>query len=308
LSYNSLLKHPAAFRSLTGLPIAEFDELYNRFLAVWKEAEAARLTRPNRQRAIGAGATYVLHERSLLLMTMMWLRLYLSTDALGALFSLNKSTVSRNCRRVLAVLHQISAPTLQWPEPPEKGLPLAEAIQRYPDILAVVDVTEQIIVRPQNREREHEHYSGKRGQPTAKNGLLVNEVGEIRAVTPSFPGRTADLTLIRHSGVLPDIPQEVLLIGDSAFLGIQEDLPEHRVATAHKAQRNHPLTLDHKQANHELSTQRIIVENVIAHLKQFRILVDRFRHCLNPIHSAAFCVIAALVNRRTKLRLYGIAA
>jgi hypothetical protein len=250
----------------------------------------------------------VLGERSLLLMGMMWLRLYLSTDALGALFNVNKSTVSRNCRRVLKVLHQISEPTLQWPEPPEKGLPLAEAIVRYPDILAVVDVTEQSILRPKNRQREHEHYSGKRHQPTAKNGLLVNEVGEIRAVTPSFPGRTADLTLIRHSGVLPDIPQEVLLIGDSAFLGLQEDLPDHRVATAHKAQRNHPLTLDHKLANHELSTQRIIVENVIAHLKQFRILVDRFRHAINPIHSAAFCVIAALVNRRTQLRLNRISA
>jgi hypothetical protein len=308
LTYNNLLKHPASFKSLTGLPIAEFDALYERFDPVWKEAEAARLNRPHRQRAIGGGGQYVLGERSLLLMGMMWLRLYLSTDALGALFNVNKSTVSRNCRRVLKVLHQISEPTLQWPEPPEKGLPLAEAIVRYPDILAVVDVTEQSILRPKNRQREHEHYSGKRHQPTAKNGLLVNEVGEIRAVTPSFPGRTADLTLIRHSGVLPDIPQEVLLIGDSAFLGLQEDLPDHRVATAHKAQRNHPLTLDHKLANHELSTQRIIVENVIAHLKQFRILVDRFRHAINPIHSAAFCVIAALVNRRTKLRLNRISA
>jgi hypothetical protein len=99
-----------------------------------------------------------------------------------------------------------------------------------------------------------------------------------------------------------------LLIGDSAFNGLQNDLPDQRVATAHKAERNHPLTLDHKLANHELSTQRIIVENVIAHLKQFRCLAERFRHALDPIHSAAFCVVAALVNRRTQLRLQRLAA
>jgi hypothetical protein len=308
LTYNTLIKHPAAFKSLTGLQIAEFDELYERFAPVWEQAEAKRLNRANRRRALGGGGVYHLNQRSQLLMVLLWLRTYMTTDALGALFDLNKSSISRNLRRVLKVLDQISGPTLSWPEPPSKGRTLAEAVQLYPDLLAVVDVTEQVILRPQDPEREHQHYSGKRRLPTAKNGLLVNEVGEIRAVTRSFPGRTADLTLIRKSGVLPQIPQEVLVIGDSAFLGLEKDLPEHRVATAHKAQRNHPLTLDHKLANHELSTQRIIVENVIAHLKKFHVLVDRFRHALDPVHSAAFCVVAALVNRRTQLRLNRLAA
>lgn len=308
LTYNSLLKHPAAFKSLTGLKISEFDELYERFAPVWEEAEAQRLSRANRQRAIGGGGNYVLNQRSQLLMVLMWLRIYLTTDAMGALFELNKSTISRNLRRVLAVLHQVSAPTLHWPEPPSKGRTLAEAIQLYPDLLAVVDVTEQVILRPQDPVREHEHYSGKRRLPTAKNGLLVNEVGEIRAITRSFPGRTHDLTLIRQSGVLPQVPQEVLLIGDAAFNGLHNDLPNHRVATAHKAERNRPLTLDHKVANHELSTQRIIVENVIAQLKKFSVLADRFRHTLDSLHSAAFCVVAAMVNRRTQLRLGRLAA
>lgn len=303
LTYNILIKHPAAFKSLSGLKIAEFDELYERFALAWEQAEAKRLSRPNRQRGIGGGGHYVLNQRSQLLMVLVWLRIYLTTDAMAALFDLNKSTISRNLRRVLKVLDEISASTLRWPEPPSKGRTLAEAIQLYPDLLAVVDVTEQVILRPQDPIREHDHYSGKRRLPTAKNGLLVNEVGEIRAITRSFPGRTHDLTLIRKRGVLPQIPQQVLLIGDSAFNGLQNDLPNHRVATAHKAERNHPLTLDHKLANHELSTQRIIVENVIAHLKKFHVLVDRFRHALDPVHSAAFCVVAALVNRRIQLRL-----
>src|SRR5215217_4501482 len=224
LTYNILIKHPAAFKSLTGLKIAEFDELYERFAPAWQQAEAQRLTRPNRQRALGGGGVYHLNARSQLLMVLLWLRIYLTTDALGALFDLNKSTISRNLRRVLKVLHAISAPTLRWPQPPSKGRTLAEAIQLYPDLLAVVDVTEQVILRPQDPVREHQHYSGKRRLPTAKNGLLVNEVGEIRAITPSFPGRTADLTLIRKSGVLPHIPPEVLVIGDSAFLGLEKDL------------------------------------------------------------------------------------
>jgi hypothetical protein len=303
LTYKRLIKHRQAFKSLTGLSVSEFDELYTRFEPAWEQAEITRLSRPGRKRAIGGGGHYAHSQRSQLLMVMMWLRLYLSTAALGALFDVNKSTISRNSRRLLKVLNEISAPTLTWPEPPQQGLSLDEAMKRYPDLLAVVDVTEQIILRPQDPQQEHEHFSGKRRLPTAKNGLLVNEVGEIRAVTRSYPGRTHDLTLVRQSHVLAHLPYEVALIGDSAFNGLHNDYPLHRVATAHKAERNHPLTLDHKLANHELSTQRIIVENVIAHLKQFSILAGRFRHALDPVHSDAFCVVAALVNRRTRLRL-----
>jgi hypothetical protein len=303
LTYNRLIKHRQAFKSLTGLTVIEFDELYTRFAPAWEQAEIARLSRPNRQRAIGGGGHYHHSERSQLLMVMIWLRLYLTTAALGALFEVNKSTISRNSRRILTVLQEISEPTMRWPDPPEHGIGLDEALQRYPDLLAVVDVTEQVVLRPQDPQREHEHYSGKRRLPTAKNGLLVNEVGEIRAITRSYPGRTHDLTLIRQSGVLAHLPYEVPLIGDSAFNGIHNDLPLHRVATAHKAERNHPLTLDHKQANHELSRNRIIVENVFAHMKKFNSLVGRFRHALDPIHSAVFAVVAALVNRRTQLRL-----
>lgn len=39
---------------------------------------------------------------------MVWLRLYLRTEAVGGLFELHKSNVSRNCRRLLIVLRQVS--------------------------------------------------------------------------------------------------------------------------------------------------------------------------------------------------------
>jgi hypothetical protein len=185
---------------------------------------------------------------------------------------------------------------------------LGEAFKRYPDLLAVVDVTEQVVLRPQDPAQEQAHFSGKRRLPTAKNGLLVNESGEIRAVTRSYPGRTHDLTLIRQSQVLTKVPAAVWLLGDSAFNGLHNDLPSHSVATAHKAERNHPLTSDHKLVNHELSSYRIIVENVFAHMKKFNILAHRFRHALDPIHSAVFTVVAALVNRRTQRRLATLTA
>ena len=257
------------------------------------------------QRAVGAGREYRLDSRNQMLMVLIWLRLYPTTAVLGYLFGLSQPTASRNSRRVLEVLKEISQDEFRWPDPPKKyeGRTLAELQTAYPDLFAIVDATEQPVERPQDREKEHQHYSGKRRRPTCKTSIVVNEHGVIRGVTDSVPGRMHDLTQIRKSGLLTRIPQEVGVLADAGYDGLYKDLPKHSVATSHKTQRNHPLTQEHRGMNREMSATRIIVENVFCELKHFRSLYDCFRHDVAVTHSSAFKVIAAIVNRRIKRRL-----
>jgi len=302
LRYEVLKNRPDALRALTGLSREEFEDLYERFLPAWEEAEQKRLSRPDRQRAMGAGRTYKLDLGTSLLMTMMWVRLYLSTAALAALFGVDKATVSRNGRRILAVLRQVTEGEIDGPDPPVRGKDLADIAGLYPDWFAILDETEQSIQRPKDPERQRAFYSGKKKRPTVKNGLTVNEEGLIRAVTPSAPGSVHDLRHFRESGVRKRIPQAVGVMADAGFDGLHQDLPHHRVATAHKARRNHPLTEDHQLMNGELSRVRIVIEHILAQMKQFRALSERFRHNLQ-IHDGIFILVAAIVNRRTRQRL-----
>jgi hypothetical protein len=55
LNYNQLTKKPALFRTLTGLEIKEFDNIYTQINANYKENEKQRLNRNNRKHKIGAG-------------------------------------------------------------------------------------------------------------------------------------------------------------------------------------------------------------------------------------------------------------
>jgi IS5 family transposase len=158
------------------------------------------------------------------------------------------------------------------------------------------------VERPKEREKERLHYSGKRRRPTCMASIVVNEYGVIRGVTESAPGRTHDLTQIRQSGHLTHIPTDVIVVADSGYDGLYKNLPDHSVATAHKAQRNHPLQQAHKDMNRELSSIRIIVENVFCQLKHFKCLCDCFRHDVIAMHSAAFMTIAAIVTRQTMRR------
>lgn len=305
LSYQKLSKRPHSFKKLTGVSVEEFESLYAEFEPAWAVAEAKRLMRPNRQRAIGGGRSYALDLRTHLMMLLVWLRLYLTTEAIGVLFELDKSNVSRNLRRLLPVLRHISQEQFGWPQPPVKGQgkDLAQALREYPDLAAISDATEQQVERPKRKERERLYYSGKAHTHTCKNSLVVNEHGLIRAVTATTPGSVHDLTHLRQSGVLAKIPKDVCVIADAGYDGLAKDLPDHSVATAHKAYRNHPLTEDHRLMNRQLSSIRIVVENVFARLKHFRILAERFRHPVERWHSDIFYVIAAVVNRRTRRRL-----
>ena len=89
LTYDMLARKPGAFKSMTGLTVEEFDELLTdlrpRYEAARREECAAR----PRRRAPGGGAKprYALRER--LLMTLVWLRLYLTCEAVGVLFAVD---------------------------------------------------------------------------------------------------------------------------------------------------------------------------------------------------------------------------
>ena len=304
INYQDLSQKPKIFKNLTGVTVSEFHQLYRQTYPIWQQQEQERLSRPDRQRAIGGGRKYELKFREQLLMTLVWLRLYLNTEALGYFFGVNKSTVSRNTRRVLAALRVVGEETLGWPEPPQpgRGKNVAQALAEYPDLFALVDATEQAIRRSSDNETQRQHYSGKKKRHTRKTQLIVNEHGQIRHLSRSTPGSLHDLKHFRLSGAAAQIPRQTTVGGDAGYDGLGNDLPEHSVITSFKARRNHPLTEEQKLLNQEFSRLRIIVENTICQLKHFKVLAHQFRHAVE-LYDDAFRAVVAIVNPRISRRV-----
>lgn len=304
INYQELVKKPRVFKSVTGLSIDEFERLFKKLVPAWAKSEHQRLNRPDRKRAVGGGRKYKLELQDQLMMVMGWLRLYLNVEALGFFFGVDKATASRNCWRLLKVLRALGEETLGWPEPPKRGegKSIEEALHEYPDLLAIVDATEQRIQRPGDDEKQKEHYSGKKKAHTRKTAIVVNERGRIRGVTNSTPGSKHDLKHVVESQVLDEAPEDVALIGDAGFDGLQNYYPDRDVGTPHKARRNHPLTPDQKLANREFSSVRIVVENTLSHMKHFKVLAHQFRHSVD-LYDDAFRAIVGIVNDRIDLRL-----
>lgn len=301
LSYPSLQRHEKKFQHFSGVSVAEFDELYRRFESAWRKAEQVRLHQRPRQRAVGGGGDYQLDLDTQLLMVLVWLRHYPTTEALGYFFGVSQSTASRTLTRLLPVLAEVEEKEIHPPKGKRRTLAYFE--REEAELFAILDATEQSVNKPQDDTQARAHFSGKQRRSTCKVTLHVNAEGLIRQLSASSPGSIHDVTHLRQSGLLQQLHPQTIAVADAAYIGIYKDLPHHSVLVPYKAERKHPLCAEQRYANRFLSSIRIKVENVIAHLKIFRILTHRFRHRLSQVHSLVFTIIAGLHNTHTRNRL-----
>jgi len=294
--YKRLRRRQSVFRRLTGLSVKEFEALYEQVEGAIEGYEERRLSRRQRKRAIGAGGKYELDTRERLLMAMIWLRLYPTYDVLGFLFDLDKSNVGRNLKRVLAVLGEHLGDEVKWPDKGRRKQKAEAFMREFPEVVAIVDATEQPTQRPKDKERQKRTYSGKKQRHTIKPQVVVGPDGELMAVSDLVPGSQHDKKLYDESGVGDRLDEDEAMMGDSGYQGIQHD---HQAVLPDKKPRGGELTDAQKARNRRLSKVRVVVENTICQLKTFRVLAHVYRHDRLE-HNDIFRIVAALTNRRIR--------
>ena len=304
MRYIHLTHHPNVFYSVTGLRVAEFDELLADVLPRYADHEQQRLERTDRQRAIGAGHPFELTERDHILLTVVWLRGYPTHEVLGYLFGISDSTVSRLIRRVLPILEQAGRDTMRMPDPGKKRRrSLDDLLRDTPELAVVIDSFEQRVQRPRNRDEADGYYSGKKKQHTLKSQVAVDETtGQVIDVAPSVPGPKADLTLLEESQLMNRLPEGVGGIGDMAYQGIQHLHPQGLGASPRKKPRGQPRPPEDTAYNTAFSRRRIIVENTIGRMRRYQSITQTDRNH-RQCHTSRVAAIAGLVNRQLAHRM-----
>ncbi len=221
-----LRKHPAVFRSLTGLTPDVFDALLADVLPALDDADFARHDRPNRDRAVGAGRTPGLEPPDRIRLAVVWLRVYPTYAVLGYLFGVSESAARRLAGWSLPVLAAAGKDTMRMPDPGRHHRRDLPAVRKHtPGLTVLVDSFEQPTHRPKRRQRAY--YSGKKKAHTLKSQVGVDEVsGRFVDVSDSVPGPWADIKLLKKSRLLRRLPAGVGGIGDLAYVGIADLHPE----------------------------------------------------------------------------------
>ncbi len=272
MNLSKLAKKPKVFERLIGLSPNTFFALATELEPRWEKAEYRRLSRRKRVRAVGGGNAYKLSFPLMLAMHCMYLRTYSSHLFLGMVFGIDDSRVCRYFKKLEPVLYARMKKTIVI-----ERLPLSEE-----EVLKlIVDATEQ-----ETERRPGSGYSGKKKRQTIKTQVVIDSTRRVRHVSRSVPGNVHDKRLYDETGLV--LPEGSL--GDLGYLGVPICIP-------HKSSKLHALTKRERQENRTHATRRIVVEHVLAALKQFRILSQRFRNALVGYHRT-FVIVAGLYNLR----------
>jgi hypothetical protein len=289
-------KHPAAFRCMTGLTVAAFDQMLPELLRAFAADRRRRLDRPDRRRAPGGGDDFDLAAADQFLLTVVWLRHYPTQEALGYLFGVSDSTALRAVRRCLPVLEAAGRGGMRLPDPGRgKRKDLPRLLRDTPALAVVVGTFEQRTQRPRRRQRAW--YSGKKKAHTLKGQVAVDEDGRVVGVAASRPGPWADLKVFRRSGLAGRLARAgVGALGERAYVGIGGLRRGLRGATPRRKPRGRQRPPGDRLYNRAFARRRVRVEHAIGRLRRYQSLsqVDRHRRRL---HTERVRAVAGLVNR-----------
>jgi hypothetical protein len=306
LSEARLREKPGVFRAMTGLTSAEFDALAADVVSAVEAAaadEAERRRRgQRRQRAAGGGHPFSLSFRAQVLLTVIWLRVYPTSPVLGFLFGVSHPTVLRVIARVLPILEQAGRDTMRLPGHGERGRrsrrSLNDLLVAIPDLTVIVDSFEQRVQRPRDQEEADRYYSGKKKQHTLKSQVAIDgDTGQVVDVSESVCGPTADLTLLKASGLLDRVDPDVGVLGDLAYVGMAPLLPGGLGFTPRRKPREQPRPAEDVAYNTAFAAERITVEHTIGRLRRYQALTQQDRHH-RQAHAARVRAVAGLVNRQ----------
>jgi IS5 family transposase len=89
----------------------------------------------------------------------------------------------------------------------------------------------------------------------------------------------------------------ILLLADSGYQGLLGLHKNSRIP--HKKSKNHPLSAEQRLFNIELSRERIVIENINARIKTFKIMSERYRN-RRKRHLLRMNLICAILNQELR--------
>lgn len=145
-----------------------------------------------------------------------------------------------------------------------------------------MDGTEHPIRRPTGHEAQKPSYAGKKQGPRVKHIVVTTKDTRISVLSTTFSGHIHEKTGATDHGIVPPIPDEVLIHLELGFLGVPKDHPTGTFSLPEKTPTGRPLTDEAKARNREKARRRVLVEHALRGVKRVRAVTDVLRNSLEP--------------------------
>jgi hypothetical protein len=292
LNYEYIITSERRFKSFTNTNLKEFIRLLPKFES---ELELLRFdSRKDRIRRVGGGAKpkHFFKVSRLLFLVLFYIRTYPTYDVLEGIFELDKANLHHWITIGMKALENVLG--YQIPLPAKKCNSVSELFTIIPELKEhILDATEQPINRP--KYDQEEYYSGKKKRHTIKRQIIITPGKKLISIGRAQIGKAHDKTIAEESYYLLHAPPDSTGMSDLGYLAIDNLGTDTRFVMAIKKKPKVALTEGEKTTNRSISSVRVRVEHVIAHLKYNRIFSDKVRYRL-PIEDQISNIVGGLYN------------
>lgn len=272
MDIDTILANGRLVRALLGVTKEEFLALLPAFAQIVREESEAK----KRTRAVGGGCNgKIKSTRRKLFFILLYVKAYPTFDVAAFMFASSKSRTHHWAHTILPLLEKTLGRKLALPKrrinTPEEFLAAFPGVKE-----AMIDGVERPTIRSKKDKTQRKHYSGKKKRHMRKNLIIADKRKRILILTPSKHGRVHDKKLSDKSLAVIRLPEEVALLADTGFVGI--DKQHQNTLIPKKKPRGGFLTCAEKAMNRLISSSRMVVEHAIGGMKRFGAVSHTYRN------------------------------
>lgn len=289
--------------SSTGLTKSQFEELAQDFCELYSVAQNQFPENFGNDPAFPDG-------RELLFLLLYYKKTGTTFDLLGLSFGVVRSTAHNYVQIAKIILK--SALERKKLLPKRFFATESEAEEFFKDIPdLMIDAVEREMQRPDNQEEQNKSYSVKKKFCAFKNTIITSYNKFIYYLSDTvLAGKIHDFNLFKTDlCVFKSIFKNNRLWIDLGYLGIKDVVSASEIHIPHKIPRKSKenpvpkLTIEQKEYNTFVGKNRVVVENSIAGMKRYNILVNKFRNKTIKSADDMIELSAGLWNFRVAKRL-----
>ncbi len=272
MNIDKVLNNQRLIKAVLGIRKESFEKL----LVIFRQIVKAGAESKKRKRKVGGGSNGNIKDPRKKLFFILWyLKVYPTYDVAAYVFSSSKSRTQAWGQKILPLLEKTLGRKLVLPK--RRVNSIEEFFEMFPEVKEVMlDGVERPTIRSQKNKTQSKHYSGKKKRHTRKNLVLTNSKRKILLLTPTKHGRVHDKKMSDKNMLASRIPEEVSLLVDTGFQGIQKQ--HQNTLIPKKKPKGGFLTQAEKEMNRLISSTRIVVEHAIGGMKRFGATSHIFRN------------------------------
>ena len=236
------------------------------------------------------------------LMTLMWIRLGLLKQDLAGRFNISPTLCSQILNSWISVMATASKHLVKWATQEDVLITKPARYRQLPDLCSIIDCTEIFIERPANHRLQRATWSEYKHHNTGKILISVAPNSHITFISKMYNGRASDKAITLASGFLDKFEPYCMIQADKGFnIGDEcaaRNLYLH-VPPGKRGQAQMSIAANNKTTR--IANLRILVEQVIARLKTFRIIKYTVPIGLVPVLDKVVLVCAALTNLKAPI-------